>query len=72
MEHLLMKNSKALKKSHYLNLLSYVRSVIVVLVALVTLSFTGCPDYSHLRPVPDYKNMTDGGAESEAAPQKRE
>jgi len=25
--------------------------------------FTGCPDYSHLREVPDYENMTDGGGE---------
>lgn len=23
----------------------------------------GCPDYSHLRPVPDYENMTDGATE---------
>ncbi len=25
--------------------------------------FAGCPDYSHLRPVPDYENMTDSGGE---------
>jgi hypothetical protein len=27
--------------------------------------FGGCPDYSHLRPQPDYSNMTDSGAESD-------
>lgn len=31
-----------------------------ILIAGVLLAFSGCPDYSHLRPVPDYKNMTDG------------
>lgn len=24
----------------------------------------GCPDYSHLRPAPDYSNMTDSGGDS--------
>ena len=28
------------------------------------LVFTGCPDYSHLREAPDYKNMTDSGGET--------
>jgi hypothetical protein len=37
----------------------------LLILILVT---TGCPDYSHLRPVPDYSNMRDGGAETEAAP----
>lgn len=32
----------------------------------MTLLTAGCPDYSHLRPVPDYSNMRDGGAESES------
>ena len=33
---------------------------------LVSLScFTGCPDYSHQRPVPDYENMTDGAGGSD-------
>jgi len=49
-----------------LNLPNYVRNALIILVAIATLSFSGCPDYSHLRPVPDYKNMTDdGGAETE-------
>jgi hypothetical protein len=37
------------------------------LVGLICLPFlfmfAGCPDYSHLRPVPDYENMTDSGGE---------
>lgn len=27
------------------------------------ITFCGCPDYSHLKEVPDYENMTDGGSE---------
>ena len=29
--------------------------------AFIVVSFTGCPDRSYMRPVPDYKNMTDSG-----------
>ena len=30
------------------------------ILTIVSLAcFVGCPDYSHLRPVPDYENMTD-------------
>ena len=39
--------------------------ILLIVLAMITISFAGCPDYSHLRPVPDYKNMTDGGAETE-------
>ncbi len=35
---------------------------VFLLCGLVVL-FSGCPDYSHLRPEPDYQNMVDGGAE---------
>ena len=27
--------------------------------------FVGCPDYSHLRPAPDYENMSDSASENE-------
>ena len=27
----------------------------------------GCPDYSHLRPAPDYSNMTDSGGDAKEA-----
>jgi hypothetical protein len=60
-----MKNSRTLGKRPQLNLRNYARGIIVIFVALVTISFTGCPDYSHLRPVPDYKNMTDSGEVNE-------
>lgn len=30
-----------------------------ILIAAALMAFSGCPDYSHLRPVPDYENMTD-------------
>ena len=37
-------------------------SAVTFLVAgLILGTTTGCPDYSQLRPVPDYENMTDGG-----------
>ena len=40
------------------------KRILLLFLLLVGLaSFTGCPDYSHLRDVPDYENMTDGGAE---------
>jgi hypothetical protein len=33
-----------------------------LLLSVVTLVFaSGCSDTAHLRPVPDYKNMTDSG-----------
>lgn len=33
------------------------------LIALLSVfTFTGCPDYSHLKEVPDYENMSDGGS----------
>ncbi len=32
--------------------------------AIAIFLFAGCPDYSHLRPVPDYTKMTDSGVES--------
>jgi len=35
--------------------------ILLIILAMVTISLAGCPDYSHLRPVPDYKNMTDPG-----------
>jgi len=38
---------------------------LLLILAVITISFAGCPDYSHLRPVPDYKNMTDGGTGTE-------
>ncbi len=31
------------------------------LLLLMLVFATGCPDRSHLRPVPDYENMTDTG-----------
>lgn len=33
----------------------------VLFLGLVALSFTGCPDRSHQRPVPDYDSMSDSG-----------
>ena len=30
---------------------------------LIAIFVTGCPDYSHLRDEPDYKNMSDFGDE---------
>ncbi len=36
--------------------------VLALLAACLTM--TGCPDRSHLRSVPDYKNMTDEGTEN--------
>ena len=38
---------------------------IFLLAALLSLVFfAGCPDYSHLRDAPDYKNMTDSAGET--------
>jgi len=34
-------------------------------IALASVSFAGCPDYSHLKSVPDYENMTDSGEVNE-------
>jgi hypothetical protein len=42
------------------------RSLAVFFSLLTIMFFSGCPDYSHLRPVPDYENMTDSGGETEA------
>ena len=38
-------------------------SMLILVIASLGM-FSGCPDYSHLRPVPDYENMTDGGGET--------
>ena len=35
-----------------------------IIYVVLLLVFTGCPDYSHLRPVPDYENMVDPGEEA--------
>ena len=37
----------------------------ISMLSFVLVMFTGCPDYSHLREAPDYKNMTDSGNEVE-------
>ena len=37
-------------------------SRLLLVVASLCL-FSGCPDYSHLRPAPDYKNMSDSAPE---------
>lgn len=37
------------------------RLLVGSLLAAFVLLQAGCPDYSKLRPVPDYKNMTDSG-----------
>ncbi len=42
------------------------RQVSLLILALVLPMLAGCPDYSHQRPVPDYKNMVDGGGEEGA------
>ncbi len=34
------------------------------LYLLSLLMLSGCPDYGHLRPEPDYDNMTDAGEEA--------
>ena len=40
------------------------RNTRFVLLAILSLFlFSGCPDYSHLRDVPDYENMSDGNGE---------
>jgi len=41
------------------------KTILFSLLALML--FSGCPDYSHLRPSPDYENMTDRGGEEDAA-----
>jgi hypothetical protein len=38
--------------------------LLLIIFSLAIVSFCGCPDYSHLRPVPDYKNMSDTGEET--------
>ena len=35
----------------------------LLVFTLSTILLCGCPDYSHLRPVPDYENMADLSAE---------
>ncbi len=45
------------------------RQPVTLLIVAVALScgftcFSGCPDFSHLRDEPDYKNMTDSGEEA--------
>ena len=40
------------------------RILMLILTIVSLICFVGCPDYSHQRPVPDYKNMTDGGEEA--------
>ena len=35
--------------------------LMLLVTSLTLIGFAGCPDYSHLRPEPDYKNMVDGG-----------
>ena len=40
------------------------KRTMIVTFAFACLLLTGCPDYSHLRPVPDYENMTDSGEET--------
>lgn len=37
---------------------------------LVGLVCCGCPDYSHLRDVPDYDNMSDGGVDENGVEQE--
>lgn len=37
------------------------QKLIVTILFLCAICFSGCPDYSHLRPEPDYENMTDSG-----------
>ena len=43
------------------------KKVLWLLLLPMSLLFTGCPDYSHLREAPDYKNMTDSGGEANDA-----
>ena len=42
----------------------FVTSLTAMILAAFSISVGGCPDYSHQRDVPDYKNMTDGGGET--------
>lgn len=39
------------------------KSITLCFAICIVILCAGCPDYSHLRPVPDYANMTDGGGE---------
>jgi len=39
------------------------RFFLALFAGTILLSATGCPDYSHLREVPDYENMTDSAGE---------
>ena len=48
------------------------RQVSLLILAFVLPMLAGCPDYSHQRPVPDYKNMVDGGGEEGAEEIKAE
>lgn len=41
------------------------RAACAVFFSLFLLGLSGCPDYSHQRPVPDYENMVDGGGEAD-------
>jgi len=40
------------------------RFPLMILVIASLCVFSGCPDYSYQRPVPDYENMTDTGEEA--------
>ena len=37
------------------------KRLLTLMASLLLLGLSGCPDYSHLRPAPDYENMVDGG-----------
>ena len=43
------------------------KTILMLVILFGLFTFTGCPDYSHLRDAPDYNNMTDGGDEFESA-----
>lgn len=48
------------------------KALLALMVLLGLTVFTGCPDYSHLRDVPDYKNMDDTGDELAGEDSKEE
>jgi len=50
-------------KEKFVHLPKVFSRIVLIILAMITISFAGCPDYSHLREAPDYKNMTDSGNE---------
>ena len=44
-----------------MTIIRLLKRLMLLVASLTLIGFSGCPDYSHLRPEPDYENMVDGG-----------